>query len=144
MRVHVEGLRELERALAELPKATGKAVLRRVAKAALEPVDKDWRARAPVKEGHLNTSGGVGTKLTRRQAKLARKETKSSIEMYAGPNDPAAIQDEFGNVHQAAQPFLRPAWDANKAGVLDHVAGELGNEIERAATRLAKKRAKAG
>lgn len=141
--VRVEGLRELENALGQLPKATGKAVLRRVAKKALGIFDKAWRERAPHLTGSLEESGGVGTKLTRRQARLnRRRENRSSIEMYAGANDPAAIPEEFGWVDGQAQPFMRPAWDATKYEVLDSVADQLGPEIERSAARLARRAAR--
>ena len=143
--VKVEGLRELETALMDLPKATGKAVLRRVAKQALIPFDKAWRANAAAHRltGALEESGGIGTKLTRRQARLNRKvEGKASIEMYAGPNDPAAIPAEYGTVDQAARPFGRKAWASTQDETLKIVAANLGNEIDRAAARLARKAAK--
>lgn len=143
--IRVDGLRELEAALSELPKSTGKAVLRRTAIKALEPFDKAWRAKAPRLTGALEESGGVGTKLTKRQARLNRKrEDKASVEVYAGPNDPSAIQDEFGNEHQAAQPFARPAWDGTKEEALEIVKSELGTQIEKAAQRLARKNARKG
>lgn len=143
--VKVAGLRQLEAALSQLPKATGKVVLRRIAKQALQPVDKAWRENALAHRltGALDESGGVTTKLTKRQARLNRKrEGRSAIEMYAGPNNPAAVPGEFGTVDQAARPFLRPAWDAKKGEVLDIVSGELGAAIEAAAKRVAKRLAK--
>jgi hypothetical protein len=143
--VKVEGLRELEDALSQLPKSTGKAVLRRVARAALEPFDKAWRAKAAAYHftGALERSGGIGPKLTRRQAKLNRfREGKASIEMHAGPNDPAAVPAEFGTVDQAARPSVRPAWDGTQDAVLEIVKDSLGTEIAKAAARVAKKTAK--
>ena len=141
----IEGLRELETALGKLPKATGKAALRRVAKKALQPFDQAWRERAPVLTGELEESGGVGTKLTRRQARLNRKiEGKASIEMHAGPNNPAAVPQEFGTFDQSAQPFMRPAWAATSGQVLDIVKSELGSEIERTAARAARRLARKG
>lgn len=145
VKVQVAGLRDLEAALGKLPQATGKAVLRRVAKQALEPFDKAWRQKAPHLTGSLEESGGIGTKLTRRQARLNRKlEGRASIEMHSGPNDPAAVPQEFGTFDQPAQPFMRPAWDATQMKVLDIVKGQLGGEIEKAAARVARKRARNG
>lgn len=139
----VTGLRELNAALAELPKATGKAVLRRVGTAALQPFDKAWRANAAAFRltGALEESGGVGIKLTKRQARLARKDDldRAAVTINAGPGDPAAVQDEFGNEHQAATPFVRPAWDATKAAIPRAVGDALGSEIEAAATRIGNK-----
>lgn len=141
----VAGLRDLESALGKLPKSTGKAVLRRVAKQALEPFDKSWREKAPHLTGQLEESGGVGTKLTRRQARLNRgRDDRSSIEMHAGPNNPAAVPQEFGTFDQSAQPFMRPAWNATQGKVLDIVKAQLGTEIEKAASRVARKRARNG
>ncbi len=96
----VEGFRELERALIELPKATAKASVRRLLKKAAQPIADAGRGNAPEREGNLRESYGVGTRLTRRQRKVSKKE--SEVEVYVGPNDPAAIQTEFGNEHQAA------------------------------------------
>ena len=141
--IQVDGLKALDAALAELPQATGKAVLRRVAKKALQPFDRAWREKAPHLTGALEESGGVGTKLTRRQASLNRKrDDKSSIEMFAGPNNPAAVPQEFGTVDDPAQPFMRPAWDATQDETLAIVQTELGGEIDKAAQRLARKAAK--
>lgn len=142
--VNVSGLAQLNTALRELPKAAGKAVLRRTAVKALQPFDKVWREKAPHLTGELEESGGVGTKLTKRQARLNRKrEGKSSVEVFAGPNNPAAVPQEFGTHDQRAQPFARPAWDETKDEALTIVKTELGGEIERTATRLARKAARA-
>ena len=141
--VKVEGLKGLEAALGELGKAAGKAVLRRTAVKALKPFDDTWRAEAPHLTGQLEGSGGVGTKLTRRQARLNRKrDDKSSVEVFAGPNNPAAVPQEFGTVDQSAQPFMRPAWDATQGKVLDGVKTTLGEEIDKTAQRLARKAAR--
>jgi HK97 gp10 family phage protein len=141
--VKTQGLRGLEQALRALPKATGKAVLRRTGIKALAPFDKAWREKAPHLTGQLEESGGVGTKLTRRQARLNRKrEDKSSVEVFAGPNDPAAVPQEFGTATQSAQPFARRAWDETKDETLEIVKDELGKQIDKAAARLARKAAR--
>jgi len=144
--VHVEGLSELDRALGALPKSTGKAVLRRTLKKAGQPIADDAAAKAPVLTGALQISIGVGTKLTKRQSKLHRKmfkNDKASAEVFVGAGGLAqATQTEFGNEHQAAEPYMRPAWDGNKDKALDIIATELGGEIMKAAQRLAKKAAR--
>lgn len=141
--VKVEGLKALDAALAELPKSTAKATLRRTAIKALQPFDKAWRQKAPRLTGHLEESGGVGTKLTTRQARLNRKrDDKSFVEVYAGPNDPAAVPQEFGTVDQPAQPFARPAWDETQTEVFAIVTTDLAGEIDKSAQRLARKAAR--
>jgi HK97 gp10 family phage protein len=140
--VRVEGLAELEAALAELPKATGKNVLKRVLMAAAAPIEAEAAAAAPHFTGRLRRDVATGTRLTRRQAGLARKLGRSEVEVHVGVKDPAGIQNEFGNIHQRAQPFLRPAWDANKDGALQTIASQLGEEIEKSAARLARRAAR--
>jgi hypothetical protein len=144
--VRVDGLRDLDAALGELPKATGKAVLRRTGRKALEPMRADAEANAPRLEGHLAASVAIGTKLTRRQAGLHRKmfkDERASVELFMGPNNPAAVPQEFGWEDGAAQPYMRPAWDANKDRALEIIKTELWSEIEKSAKRLARKAAKA-
>lgn len=137
----IDGLAELDAALGELTQSAAKGVLRRVGRQALAPVDTAWREKAPRLTGALAKSGSVGSKLTRSQRKALERE--SFVEVFAGPGpDPAAIQDEFGNAHQAPQPFLRPAWEENKGEVLEIVKRNLGAEIDKAAQRAARKAAR--
>ncbi|CCE96155.1 hypothetical protein SFHH103_01658 [Sinorhizobium fredii HH103] len=140
-KVKIKGFKELDKALQDLKQVTAKGVARRVLTKAAEPIAEAGRANAPLgPTGNLKASYGVGPKLTGRQAKLHRKQ--SPVEVFAGPNDPAAVQTEFGNEHQAAEPHLRPAWDANKGRALDIVAKELGTEISKAAKRAVRKAAR--
>lgn len=151
--VKIEGLRELDAALGELPKTTAKAVLRKVGLKALQPVADDARALAPddpeTGGNDLRSSIAVSTKLSPRQARLARSAVKkgeadkSFVEVYAGAGPlPYAHLQEFGTVNHAAQAFMRPAWDQNKMKVLESVKDGLWGEIEKAAKRLAKKQAR--
>lgn len=151
--ITVPGLAELDFALGELPKSTARNTLRRVGLKALEPFIEDVKAAAPVDDpantpgrapGTLRDSYTVGTKLNKAQARMARKEGKSFAEVYAGTNDKAGIQTEFGNAHQAAQPHVRPAWDGAQKQVLRDIGDMLGAEIEKAAVRVAKRKMKSG
>ncbi|WP_075216082.1 HK97-gp10 family putative phage morphogenesis protein [Mongoliimonas terrestris] len=141
VKVKVEGLRELERALKDLPKATGKNVLRRVLTEGGEPIARAARGKAPVEVGYLREGIDVGTKLTRRQRGLHNRE--SPVEVFVGASgDPAAHIQEFGNEDNPPQPFMRPAWDSQKMKALDLISVRLGVEIDKAAARLARKAAK--
>lgn len=144
--VRIDGLRELDAALGELPSATAKAVLRRVGIKALEPMAEAARQLAPddpaTQGNDLKASITVGTKLNKTQTKLNRKrEDKSFAEVFMGTNDPAGVQQEFGNVNHRPQPFMRPAFDANAEGAIKIVADELGDEITKTAARVAKRAA---
>jgi HK97 gp10 family phage protein len=137
----IEGMRELEQALGELPKATGKAVLRRVLIEAGEPIARAARAVAPRDVGTLVESIDVGTKLSRRQRSQHRK--MSTVEVHVGPGpNPQAITQEFGTWRHRAQPFMRPAWDAERMNALDRCVTLLGNRIVEAAQRAARKSAR--
>ena len=149
MTVRLEGFRELERALNELPKSTGKAVLRRVAKGALEPMADRARGMAPVDRCDLRASIQVSEKRTRRAIRTNRFDKNTGVEIAMGPVSGGGVLNratfvEFGTVDTRAQPFMRPAWDGGKDDALDYVKANLGREIGRAATRLAKKNARLG
>jgi HK97 gp10 family phage protein len=141
--VAVEGLSELEKTLGELPKATAANTGRRVLKKAGQPIIDEYKANAPRLTGHMADEAGVSTKLTRSQRRKIRKDSKDDVVMYIGAGgDPAAIQTEFGNEHQLAQPTLTPAWEAGKGKVLDDIKSGLWTEIEKSAARYARKLAR--
>ncbi len=146
----IEGLKELDKALGQLPRATGKNVLRRVARKALEPIIEDAKGKVHVLSGDTRGSLAVSPKLSHRQKALHKKLVrgdKTSVEMFAGagPHNfvPQAIMEEFGNVKQAPHPFLRPAWDGGKMRVLSDIKKDLWFEIKKAAARVARKKARA-
>lgn len=144
-RVRVDGLRELEQSLMALGKhTTAKAVGRRVLKKAGQPIADSARSLAPddpmTGGNDLRSSIAVSTKLNKRQSKMNRKLTsKSAVEVYVGTNDPAGIQQEFGNVNHGPQSFMRPAWDGTKGEALKIIQETMGDEIMKTAKRLAKK-----
>lgn len=158
MKVKVEGLRDCERALAELPKATGKNALRRVAKGALGPMQGHAAAIAPREFGDLAMSIQVSEKRTPRAKKRParrkvggrwKSDPSTGIEMAMGPTRGKGVLNyasfqEFGTVEMAANPYMRPAWDSGAMKALDYIKDELRAQIDKAAARLAKKRAKAG
>ena len=146
--VKVEGFRETEAALSDLvdmiggSRATGKNVLKRVLLKAAAPIEADAAANAPQLSGRLRRDVKTGTRLTRRQAARARKLGKSTVEVHVGVADPAGVQTEFGNEHQRAEPWLRPAWDANADGALATIGAQLRPEIAKAADRAGRKAAR--
>jgi HK97 gp10 family phage protein len=154
VKVKVEGLADLDRALSELPKATARNVLVRVGKAALEPMAETARTLAPKYHRDLADSIAVSTRLGR-YARWKGGRKQDFVEVYMGPGGretggapPQGVQQEFGNVNHPPQPFMRPAWEGEKEGALEIVKNQLGDEIqaaaERAARRAAKRAAKGG
>lgn len=137
----IDGLKELDDALKELPRATARNVLRRTLIQQGEPIRAEGERLAPKDTGGLKRSYTVGTKLSRRQKSQNKKE--SDVEVYIGPGPSAkSIQTEFGNAHQAAQPHLRPAFDSNVHRVLEGIKKDLADQIEKARERIARKAAR--
>lgn len=144
----VEGLRELEQTLKNLPRATAKSVLVRSLKKRAEPIADTMRALVPddpttPETQDLRGSIAVSTRLSKRQARLHRRETKNDrdfAEVFVGAGPlPHAHMQEFGTINHGPQPFARPAWDQHQNEVLDGLKDDLWTEIKRAADRLARK-----
>ena len=141
--VKLEGFRELDAALAQLPKNIERSLLLRVAKKAMAPVRDRAKANAPRDQGDLADSIVMqASRLTRAAKSQDRKRPKKGVRLYVGTADKAGFLQEFGTVNQPAQPFFRPAWDGEKETLIVKVGRDLGPEIEKTAKRLAKRRAK--
>ncbi len=143
----LEGFEELSRTFDGLAKATARNTAKKALKAGGEPIIDHFRRIAPrssLSELHMAESGGVGTKLTRAQARQHRKSLdRDFAEVFVGPgNAPAAVQQEFGNVNHPAQPSLTPAWESEKRGSLKIIMRVLWQEIKKSAARQARKQAK--
>lgn len=142
-KVRIDGLREVDAALKDLPKSVGKNVLRRVLRKIAAPIAAEMKSAAPVDQGALRDSIGVGGKLTRRQQGLHRRmfrDDRASVEMFVGAGGlPQAHLREFGVAGTPAHPFARPAWDGNKDTALSTIKSDLWSEIEKAAKRAARK-----
>jgi HK97 gp10 family phage protein len=162
--VQVSGLKELDRALGELPKSVAKATLVRTLKKAGEPIARAARAAAPIDDGTLRDSivvsarlknkvgmaefgaalkAGLGIGAARSALRDARRAAGggSFAEMYVGPSLGKGVLryahlQEFGTSKHAAHPFMRPAWDSEKDNALNIIRRELGNEIMAAARRV--------
>lgn len=146
MQIKLEGFAALDKALEELSTAAGKGVLRRSLKKAAEPMAALAESLAPRgPTGNLATSVNYGTKLTKRQAKLHRKmfrDDKASVEGFVGPNDPAAVPQEFGTDKHGPQPFMRPTFDQDHGPFLDRLGAEMATEVEKSVKRARARTAK--
>jgi len=163
--VKMEGFKELEAALMELPKATGKNVLRRVLKKMATPIVADAKANAPVDTGLLvrkitqsgslsaneKSEAGGGPQFQGIGADgkkiFSKADAKNYVEVHVGvagikQSIARGFFQEFGTVENVAHPFMRPAWDGNKDKALTTFKADVWAEIEKAAARRAKKLAK--
>lgn len=165
LRVSISGLAELDKALAELPKATARNVLKRTLDKAAQPVVDEAKMMVPVNTGALRDSiiastkiknktgsaeyssamrAGLGKDAARAALLAARRAGKgqgSFAETFIGPARGKGVIRyahivEFGSVDTPPQPYMRPAWEAKRMQALDIIKSELGNEIIKAARRL--------
>lgn len=138
--IDITGLRELEQALAEIEKdMTRRSLARRVLKKVAQPVADVANQNAPVDpestDAPLAGSYVVGTKLTKRQRREERRGDRDDVVMFVGTSNPAGVQQEFGNRRHSPQPHFRPAWDADREGMLRRMREELAREIEKTVAR---------
>lgn len=133
----VEGLKELEEALKELPKATARNVLLRTLKKEAQPIADDAAAFAPDDP----RTGGKDLRTSMLVLSVPTKSRESDVEIAVGPSTKTFYGQfqEFGTAHHGPQPFLRPSWDSNVMGVLNGIRDRLAEEIEKARKRLARK-----
>jgi HK97 gp10 family phage protein len=149
-KVKVEGFKELDKALGELPKRVAASVVSKVLMEAAAPMVSAAQSGAPVDEGILSKSITVSKKLSRSQRSGKRGTKRHFSEVYVGPESPDGFYGhlvEFGTKDTAAKPFMRPAFDAHANDALDYIKDNLDDRIasnvEKIAARAAKKAAKA-
>jgi HK97 gp10 family phage protein len=172
MKIKIEGLRELDKALGELSKSQAKSTLRRTLKNAAQPIADAAEAKAPKQTGKLSKSIGVTTKApanyevgkiaysqtmkdggdsksavaAMRSARKANPATFSQVFIAPGATRgnrlKQALFQEFGTVNHPPQPYMRPAWEGGKMGALDTIAESLAAEIEKTRKRVAVRAAK--
>ena len=149
--VKLEGFKELEKELARIDKATtAKAALRRSLKKSAQPMADLMVSLAPddpeTAGDDLKSSIAVGTKLSKKQGSAHRKmfrNDKAAVEMFVGPGvDPAAWNQEFGNINHGPQPFVRPAWDRDHRALVDRLGRLLWDDIQKTVARAERRAAK--
>jgi HK97 gp10 family phage protein len=165
MKIKIEGLRDLEKALQELgDDRARRAVANRALKKAAQPIAESARSKVPVLFGDLRDSitvakttsqGDVGKQafarvvrqtgdkaLASQALRDARRGAASIQRIYIGPGrNPQAIFQEFGTINHPPQAFMRPAWDELAEPTLARIQEELAADIQKTAARIAKKKA---
>src|SRR5574337_169690 len=147
--------------LQQLPKAMGKAVLRRALMKAGAPIANAMRLNAPhgapdfigPRRKTLAQSIAISTKLKSSQQRF-RRFSGSEVVVYVGSTAPHAHLYEFGTVMRKTQtgkstgrmpanPFARTAWDSTKHEALRILSFEVEVELLKAVKRL-RRRAERG
>lgn len=164
MKVSITGGREIEAALRELgSKVTAKNVGRRGLLNAAAPIRDMAKMLAPddpatgsnkfLKESIKAVPGRrnrgdrvwaiVGIDASVDPARNVPRKSGGGSYRDPGVAGVSVIQ-EFGapGAHVPPRPFMRPSWEANKAATPQRIADEVKVEVEKAAARAARKRAK--
>ena len=155
---HVQGLRELQAALKELPDRIARNVLRGSVSAGAAVIRKEAAARAPVSTGPKRQGQpppgtlkrSVYQKQIRNLSSLVRQTFIVSVrkgKKYRNQGKKGNLsQDawyarfvEFGTAKMAARPFLRPAFEARKgdavAAIKDYLARRIPLEVAKLRVR---------
>ena len=143
IRVKVEGLAELRRALLQLPEEIRGGPLRAAVSAGLKVVQQKAIADAPIDTGTLKRA----IYRTRSREGSSRVQEEGIVGVRSGKKFQKSNRDawywrflEFGTRHIAAQPFLRPAFDSTTSQQIEALRVKLAAAIERAAAKLSRGR----
>ena len=143
--VEVKGLKELERALLELPKKLATQALTRGLLSGAKLVVDDAKRRAPLLTGELRRNiRAIPNRRDKRYAATVdigvRKLTKKQLRKLRMKASRANASDpfywrflEFGTSRMRARPFLRPAFEAKKV----EAALRIGESIRERLKKIA-------
>jgi HK97 gp10 family phage protein len=124
-----EGGAELAKALDELSVRVGRKVMREVLTEAAEPIRKAASSMAPRAPGAPDIADNIGISIPQKSQYL---DIKSEMAVVAiGPTRGFAygVPLELGSVDTAAQPFMRPAFDAASGKALQIVSDATWREL---------------
>lgn len=128
-----EGFDEAIAGMREMKKAVQRGIARTVLRAPARLLADAVRQNAPEFQGNLKAAVKVVSSKARR-----RRGSTSAVELAVLVDDPAAVPNEYSNVHiDPAQPFFRPAIDANLEAIKAAIIAGIKPAIEAAAKRAA-------
>lgn len=132
-------VRKALRALESVKKAVRNRAMKKAAELGGTIMLAEIRSRAPVRRSGSRSGG------TNRKAGLLRSSIGMRVRLFRGKEARAQIGPskeafyglfvEFGTVHAAARPFMRPAFDAKKKQAADKIIRFYGEFIERIVRR---------
>lgn len=137
----VRGAEHINDVLSQLGKKVAENALKTAVERGAQPIINAAKAKAPIlkepsknrKPGELRDSICAEVKLNKRKgsarAKIGPKRTKG-----AGRQDPGCwgLMEEFGSVHNPAQPYMRPAYDSAGNDAVKELTNALKSAIDEA------------
>lgn len=126
----VTGLADLTKALAEIDSESKRNIIPATLREIAKPVLERAKQLVPVRTGKLRDSLRMSTG-------GPKKSGEARINILANSRKtPYWHQVEFGNVHQAAQPFLRPALVEQAPELIEKFGAGYRKRIERLARKV--------
>jgi len=154
--VRIEGLRELTKALNDLPDRVAKNGLRAAVYAGAKVIRTEARQRAPVAESpvrpgqpkagtlrraiimkHLREQSGQHRQTFAITVRRGRKYRNQGKKKNSSQDAWYWHFIEFGTVKMAARPFLRPALESKRVQAVTAIKDKLAERIRQEVTRLA-------
>lgn len=128
MTIQLEGGKQLEKALKQLPGRIAKKVVRGATLAGAGVVRKEAKRRVAFESGTLKKS--ISARKT--------DQTPTSVTYSVGPTTKGFYGQflEIGTQHQQARPFLRPAFDEKQSEIVAKIEERLGKGIDREVAKL--------
>lgn len=148
-RQELKGLRQLGEAMKALGDDMGLKVARSATAAAAQPIKK--RAKEIVRAQSYDNGYLFEAIITKRRPRgetnltsehivtvrgRGKKKKDGSVTAYA----PHASNVEFGTVHMAPEPYLRPAFEQEKGAALDAMVKRLKTRVDKANKTTSRKR----
>lgn len=118
-KVQIEGLDDLKAAFAKLDKAMQGQTLKNAVRAGSLIIERGAIVKCPVLTGNLRRS--IHTEIN---------GTNTLVQADIGTDVGYAPHVEFGTVHMAAQPYLRPAFDESKDKAIAEIGDALKAQLE--------------
>ena len=115
----------LDAALSQVHQAISGVELERSLRNACQPMLELAQRSAPVRTGDLQHHIQLVTSHSAYTAKAIVQVTDSG----KGGQEHKAIFAEFGTAHEAAKPFMRPAYESNKGGIQNAIEQHLNNAL---------------
>jgi HK97 gp10 family phage protein len=152
--VEIQGLKELNKALRELPERIARNVLRASVSAGAAEIRKEVKAKAPVYTGPVSAGHPPPGTLKRAVYQKQARQLSSLIRQVfiVGVRTGGRKKDkkgrsldayywrfvEFGTEKMAARPFMRPAFEAKKNAAIEAIRSYMAERIPREVEKLNK------
>jgi HK97 gp10 family phage protein len=143
----VDGLKELQDELLQLPDRIGGRVLQSALTSAALPIVNEAKDKVPIAHAAYKLYGGGKADPGWLKSRIVRKrvrQSKNSAEVIVTFKDQRQAYFwrfiEFGTSKLVARPFMRPAFEAKQSEALDRFVTRLGDAIQTARERLQYKR----